>query len=119
MRGDAEEIVRRAVPLAGLVERRSASMRYRGQGQEIAVELPVRTLTDDDASAIRALFEKAYRSLYSRAIPNVEIEILSWVVALSAPAEGQLADAAVEEPSKPDPRGRTALFDSESAEFRD
>jgi N-methylhydantoinase A len=119
MRCEAEEIVRRAALLADLVERRSAFMRYRGQGHEIAVELPVRTLAEGDTPLIRALFEKAYCSLYSRAIPNVEIEILSWVVALSVPAEGRLADATAEEPSKPRPRGRTSLFDPTSAEFRD
>ena len=71
-------------------EQRSAFMRYRGQGHEIAVALPVRDFTAADRSTIRDLFEAAYRRLYSRAIPGVEIEILSWVVSVSAPAEGRL-----------------------------
>ena len=35
------------------------------------------------------MFEEAYRRLYSRAIPGVEIEILSWVLAVSARVAGQ------------------------------
>jgi N-methylhydantoinase A len=96
MRSEAEAIVRRAEPAARLLEQRSAFMRYRGQGHEIAVELPVRNFTPADRSALRELFETAYRRLYSRAIPGVEIEILSWVVAVSAPAEGALGAAVPE-----------------------
>src|SRR5262249_43402106 len=53
----------------------------------------------------------------SRAIPNVEIEILSWVIALNAPPEGRLADSAVEKLTEPKPRARRPLFDPERAEF--
>ena len=76
MRAEAEAIVRRAAPAAALQEQRSAFMRYRGQGHEIAVSLPLREFTPADRSSIRDLFEAAYRRLYSRAIPGVEIEIL-------------------------------------------
>jgi N-methylhydantoinase A len=119
MRAEAENIVRPAAPIANLVERRSAFMRYRGQGHEIAVELPVRLFTAEDASLIRTMFEKAYRTLYSRTIPHVEIEILSWVIALSAPAEGHLADIAPEQPVEPKPRTRRPVFNPETAEFGD
>ena len=108
MRAEARGVVRRGAPDAPLAEQRSAFMRYRGQGHEIAVALPVRAFTAADRAAIAALFEEAYRRLYSRSIPGVEIEILSWVVTLSGPAEGRLADAATEQPSEPKPRGRRA-----------
>jgi N-methylhydantoinase A len=119
MRAEAEGIVRRAAPAAPLQEQRSAFMRYRGQGHEIAVALPVREFTPADRSSIRELFEAAYRRLYSRAIPGVEIEILSWVVAVSAPSEGHLGTPAAERPSQPKPLARRPIFDPESAEFRD
>ena len=93
MRAEAEAIVRRGAPDAALTERRSALMRYRGQGHEITVELPVRDFTAADRPTMRKLFEEAYSRLYSRHIPGVEIEILSWVVAVAAPAEGELAVA--------------------------
>ena len=119
MRAEAEAIVRRAAPAANFAEHRSAFMRYRGQGHEIAVELPVRDFTAADRSAIRELFEAAYRRLYSRAIPGVEIEILSWVVSVSAPSEGHLGAPALEAPSEPKPRSRRAIFDQATGEFRE
>src|SRR5215475_4035794 len=119
MRAEAEAIVRRGAPAAKLVEQRSAFMRYRGQGHEIAVELPVRDLTAADRSTIRELFEAVYRRLYSRAIPGVEIEILSWVVAVRAPAEGQLGAEAPERPMEPKPRSRRPIFDPETGEFQE
>src|SRR5499427_2139402 len=70
MRAEAEAIVRRGAPATKLVEQRSAFMRYRGQGHEIAVALPVRDFTAADRSTIRELFEAVYRRLYSRAIPE-------------------------------------------------
>ena len=119
MRAEAEAIVRRAAPAAPPQEQRSAFMRYRGQGHEIAVALPVREFTSADRSSIRELFEAAYRRLYSRALPGVEIEILSWVVAVSTPSEGHLGTPAVERPSEPKPVARRPIFDPEIAEFRD
>jgi N-methylhydantoinase A len=119
MRGEAEAIVRRAEPAASLLEQRSAFMRYRGQGHEIAVELPVRDFTAADRSVLRELFETAYRRLYSRSIPGVEIEILSWVVAVSAPAEGDLGAPVSERPTQPKPRARRPVFDPDSGDFHE
>ena len=119
MRAEAEAIVRRGAPAAKLVEQRSAFMRYRGQGHEIAVALPVRDLTAADHSTIRELFEAVYRRLYSRAIPEVEIEILSWVVAVSAPSEGRLGAPARERPSEPKPASRRPIFDPDTGEFEE
>jgi N-methylhydantoinase A len=117
MRAEAEAIVRRGAPAAKLVEQRSAFMRYRGQGHEIAVELPVRDLTAADRSTIRELFEAVYRQLYSRPIPGVEIEILSWVGAVRAPSEGQLGAPTRERASKPKPASRRPIFDPHTGEF--
>jgi N-methylhydantoinase A len=119
MRAEAEAIVRRGAPGAELTEKRSAFMRYRGQGHEIAVELPVRAFTPDDRSTISELFEAAYRKLYSRAIPGVEIEILSWVVSVTAPAAGHLADPLEEVLSRPPPRAHRPVLDPGRGEFTD
>ncbi len=117
MRAEAEAIVRQGAPTAALTERRSAFMRYRGQGHEIAVELPVRDFTAADRSAIREWFEEAYRRLYSRPIPGVEIEILSWVIALGAPAEGTLAAPRADKANEAKPRARRRLFDPDTGAF--
>jgi N-methylhydantoinase A len=118
MRAEAEAIVRRGAGAAPLAERRAAFMRYRGQGHEIAVELPVRAFNSADRAAITALFEDAYRRLYSRPIPGVDIEILSWVVTISAPAQGELATAAPVRASEAKARARRPLFDPQAGEFQ-
>ena len=119
MRAEAEAVVRRGAPTAELTEQRSSFMRYRGQGHEIAVELPVRTFGHDDRSALTELFEAAYRRLYSRSIPGVDIEILSWVVSLRAPAEGRLAAEALEQAGEAKPVSRRHVFDPDRGEFID
>ncbi len=119
MRAEAEAIVRRGAAHAALAEVRLAFMRYRGQGHEIAVQLPVREFAAADRTTFIELFEAAYRQLYSRAIPGAEIEVLSWAVALSAPAEGRLATPTPERSSEPKPRSRRRLFDPGSGEFLD
>src|SRR6202040_3633353 len=111
MRTEAEAIVRRGAPDAALSERRSALMRYRGQGHEITVELPVRDFTAADRPTMRKLFEEAYGRLYSRHIPGVEIEILSWVLAVAAPAEGGLAVPVEIKSTEPKPKPRRPGFD--------
>jgi len=119
MRGEAEAIVCRGAGATKLVEQRSAFMRYRGQGHEIAVNLPVRAFAADDRATLTELFEAAYRRLYSRAIPGVDIEILSWVVAVAAPAEGRLAEPKSERAYDPPPKARRRVFDPDSGEFLD
>jgi len=119
MRAEAEAVVRRGAPTAELVEQRSAFMRYRGQGHEIAVALPAREFTAADRSTLAELFEAAYRRLYSRSIPGVEIEILSWVVSLRAPAQGRLAKAAAERPIEATPLSNRPVFDPDSGKFID
>ena len=117
MRLEAEAIVRRGAPDAGLTERRSAFMRYRGQGHEIGVQLPVREFSAADKATLTQLFETAYRRLYSRPIPGIEIEILSWVLTLSAPSEGELAKSAATKSHKPKPDGYRPVFDPGTGEF--
>jgi N-methylhydantoinase A len=119
MRAEAEPIVRRGAGDAPLSEARTAFMRYRGQGHEIAVPLPVRSYVAADAEVLHAAFEEAYRRLYSRVIPGVEVEVLSWVLLLSAPvaAETRAPPLPAPEPYAPAPAERRAVFDPETAEF--
>ncbi|HVB15937.1 MAG TPA: hydantoinase/oxoprolinase family protein [Stellaceae bacterium] len=118
MREEAEAIVRRGEPQAALTETRSAFMRYRGQGHEIAVPLPARAYRAADAEALLAAFEAAYRLLYSRVIPGVEVEVLSWVLLLSGPVPHEEGvSPAPPPPSSPAPARRRAVFDPDTAEF--
>jgi N-methylhydantoinase A len=118
MREEAEAIVRLGEPKAPLTETRSAFMRYRGQGHEIAVPLPAREYRDADGAKLRVAFEEAYRRLYSRVIPGVEVEVLSWVLLLSGPVpEAEAAPPSAPAPSRPEPARRRAVFDSDTADF--
>src|SRR5437588_1893178 len=118
MRPEAEPIVRRGTGEAPLTETRSALMPYPGQGPALAVPLPTRIYRDDDAALLRAAFEDEYRRLYSRVIPGVEVEILSWVLLLSGPAPVDDSDIPPEPPRyTPQPARRRLVFDSDSADF--
>ena len=120
MRAEAEAIVRRGEPKAPLTETRSAFMRYRGQGHEIAVPVPARDYRDEDAGELLAAFETAYRRLYSRIIPGVEVEVLSWVLLLSGPVPADAAEPPPEPPRyTPQPARRRAVFDADTADFID
>jgi N-methylhydantoinase A len=70
-----------------LKEERLAYMRYTGQGHEIAVPLPQRTLNQKDIGELRERFESGYRTLFERHIPGARIEILSWSVLVSTSTE--------------------------------
>ncbi|HEY1259498.1 MAG TPA: hydantoinase/oxoprolinase family protein [Stellaceae bacterium] len=117
MREEAEQVVRRGAGDAALTETRSAFMRYRGQGHEIAVPLPVRPYRADDAETLRAAFEDAYRRLYHRIIPGVEVEVLSWVLLLSAPTPPSPAAPPAPAPYSPEPAYWRPVFDAEAGEF--
>jgi N-methylhydantoinase A len=80
MRAEAEPVVRLGVPQGVLTERRTAFMRYRGQGHEIAVPLDDAAL---DPIALRSAFETTYTQLFGRIIPRLEIEAVTWTLALS------------------------------------
>ena len=118
MRAEAEPIVRRGAGDAPLTETRSAFMRYRGQGHEIAVLLPAHSYRNEDATPIREAFENNYRRLYSRVIPGVEVEVLSWVLLLSAPVP---TETDIGEPASPrhspKPVRVRSIFDPETGEF--
>jgi len=116
MREEAEAIVRQGAGEARLREQRSAFMRYRGQGHEIAVPLPVRRYGAGDAADLLAAFEGAYRALYSRTIPGVEVEILSWVTVVSAAADDFIEDARPETAHRPPPLSHRRVFDPATGE---
>ena len=84
---DARGVVSVGAPGQALKERRSAHMRYAGQGHEIVVPLPERELTEEDAETLRSAFDAEYRRVFARIIPRADIEILSWLVTVSTEPE--------------------------------
>jgi N-methylhydantoinase A/oxoprolinase/acetone carboxylase beta subunit len=74
--------------------RRSAEMRYFGQGHEVDVQIPPGTLGPASLETITASFEAAYRLLYSRIPQGVPLEALNWRAVVSGPAPDPLGESA-------------------------
>jgi len=88
---------RRIVHGAGVAEgdvvvRRSAEMRYLGQGHEVDVPIPLGRLGSASLETITASFEAAYRLLYSRTPQGVPLEALNWRTVVSGPAPQGLGE---------------------------
>jgi N-methylhydantoinase A len=83
MRAEALAVVRAGAGRAPLIESRAAHMRYLGQGHEIVVTLPNRALRTRDGKTLHRAFERRYRELFGRIIPDAGIEILTWSLTLS------------------------------------
>ncbi|MFQ5812936.1 MAG: hydantoinase/oxoprolinase family protein [Anaerolineae bacterium] len=65
--------------------RRSADMRYVGQGHEVSVPLPDGALDEGHTRQVTAAFEEVYRALYGRKGPDVPLEVINWRVVASGP----------------------------------
>ena len=90
---------RRIVRGAGVADRdvtvrRSAEMRYFGQGHEVDVQIPLGPLGPASLATITASFEAAYRLLYSRTPQGVPLEALNWRAVVSGPAPDLLGEPA-------------------------
>ncbi|HHZ99400.1 MAG TPA: hydantoinase/oxoprolinase family protein [Candidatus Marinimicrobia bacterium] len=104
-----------------LVETRTAYMRYVGQGHEVGVEIPVQVtdkmLGEDAAQKLMEGFEREYLRLYERSIPNLDVEVLTWVLLVST--ERDLLYKPAEEPEVYEPQvmGKRVLMDTETGQF--
>jgi N-methylhydantoinase A len=91
MSAEACASIRLASPAGAIEERRTAYMRYRGQGHEIDVVLPIRPLVQSDKELLEQLFVQRYTELFGRTIPNLGTEVMTWTLS---------AVVTVERPSK-------------------
>ncbi len=119
MREEAASVVRGAAGEAPLTETRQAFMRYRGQGHEIAVEVPFERADGKAVDALKAGFEAAYATLYGRTIPGMGIEILTWTLTLSGPRPAARTAPTVDGRPAPAATARHRVFDPPRAEERD
>ena len=119
MRAETEAVVRLGAGDSALTEARTVSMRYRGQGHEVAVSLPIRAFAPADAELFLESFEREYRLLYGRTIPRLSLEAMSWSLSL-AKSRALPERAGDVPPSKRPAAGRTrAIFDSDLGAFAD
>ena len=121
MRKEAFAVVESGAGGKPLVETRTAYMRYVGQGHEVGVEIPVRVtdkmLGEDAAQKLMEGFEREYHRLYERSIPNLDVEVLTWVLLVST--ERDLLYKPSEEPEVYEPQvmGKRVLMDTETGQF--
>jgi N-methylhydantoinase A len=85
MRAEAETAIRLGATEGEIVEKRTAFMRYSGQGHEIDISLPARDLVEADKAELAELFTKRYEELFGRSIPALSQEIMTWRLSASIP----------------------------------
>ncbi len=117
MQSEALEVVRRGAPGADTTEKRTAFMRYLGQGHEVAVELPSRDWKSDDATFIRQAFETAYEKTYGRIIANLDLELVSWAIEVSAVINPPAPVGTVKEGPVPEPYASRRLLDANTGQY--
>ncbi|MDO9025025.1 hydantoinase/oxoprolinase family protein, partial [Zwartia sp.] len=83
-----EQLLSADVSVEAMRFRRTADMRYVGQGFEVETELPV-TMQESERGALEERFNKAYAGLFGRHLDKQKLEIINWRVegfaAISAP----------------------------------
>jgi N-methylhydantoinase A len=84
MIASAMQVVEPAIGNSRSTVRIVADGRYVGQGHEIQIGIPVRTLTKKDGAVLKAAFEKAYQAVYNLTIPGQQAEITTWSVTVSS-----------------------------------
>ncbi len=85
MRAEATAVVASGAPGSPTSEQVRAYMRYVGQGHEIGVEVPAEVVAGTGSvAALRGAFDEAYRAVYGRVIPGLDVEVLSWTLVVTA-----------------------------------
>jgi len=111
MRAEAEAVVRLGTAATTLEETRVAYMRYRGQGHEVAVPIPDAALLPGGADHLHRAFEQVYHALYRRTIPLLDVEALTWTLALAELRALPAREPPVPAKAAPPPVGRRTLHD--------
>jgi N-methylhydantoinase A len=91
-------------------------MRYRGQGHEIVVPVANGVIDAEACADLRTAYELEYARQYSRHVPDMEIEVLNWAVALSIPTEDHAVVGTAEVERQPEPCGTRSIYDTRPAE---
>ena len=111
MTRDARAVVEPALGKTKATVQVIADCRYVGQGHEIRVTVPVKTLSDADGKKLKAAFEAQYEQVYGLRIPNQEAEAITWSVTVSSLAKKPKRAANTSAKSTPKPRSRRLIYD--------
>ena len=110
MRSEAEEVVKRGTDTEQLTEKRTAFMRYRGQGHEIPVPITDLFLTSANKEVLVATFEAEYERLFGRIIPNLTAEVMTWSLTLSTNRKLKESISTFKRTNKPKPTSKRRVF---------
>ena len=119
MRAEAQAVVAAGAPEATLLEKRTADMRYRGQGHEITVDLPPGPFTAASRDLLVQLYEAGYAATFGRTIPGLDVEIMNWTLRLAADQEAQPPCPPQPADTPAQPRGSRAVYDPADQAMRD
>jgi N-methylhydantoinase A len=119
MRAEAEAVVKAGAPNAKLIEKRTADMRYRGQGHEITVDLPAGEFSAASREKLIKLYEDGYASTFGRTIPGLGVEIMNWTLRLAAeqPPVAKAPPQPADIPAKP--RGKRPVYDPADQDMKE
>jgi N-methylhydantoinase A len=111
MTSDARAVVEPALGKAKPTIQVIADCRYVGQGHEIRVSVPVKTLAKADGTKLTAEFERLYEQVYGLRIPNQEAEAITWSVTVSSQAAKPKRAAKARKTAAPKPRSKRRIYD--------
>ena len=110
MRSEAEEVVKRGTDTEQLTEKRTAFMRYRGQGHEIPLPITDLFLTSANKEVLVDTFEAEYERLFGRIIPNLTAEVMTWSLTLSTNRKLKESISTFKRTNKPKPTSKRRVF---------
>ena len=112
MRADAEaELKSAGADLKTIKWYIGAEMRYAGQGHNVSVSLPWRTVGAAMAPALLKAFEANYRQLYGHLVPGAAPQVITWrLTGRSVVKSHQFTWGDTRASSKPVMRGKREIF---------
>ena len=112
MSKEAHAVVSQGAPQAERHETRMAYMRYVGQGHELPVPIPATELVADDAEQLKAAYNDSYQQKYGRMIAELDVEVMSWTLSVSALADPWQAQAQTLVAQTPANGAMRSIFDA-------
>ena len=117
MVADATAVVKPAIGGAKPTVKIVADGRYVGQGHEIQISVPVRSLTAKDGATLKAAFERAYGTVYGLTIPHQQAEITTWSVTVSSTVKPPTPARKAPRKAAAKPKHARKVFDGRSGKL--
>ncbi|WP_298852693.1 hydantoinase/oxoprolinase family protein [uncultured Ruegeria sp.] len=117
MRAEAEAVVHAGAEGVETEEECHALMRYVGQGHELLIKVPTHEMSADELRGMIKVFDKVYEDNYSRSVPAMGVEALTWTLTVRTVADKALhatGQTKFNEGSRAPTIGTRKIFDAES-----